>query len=85
VVVAVAAMSIRYVQKELTHPIEELCAAMRELAAGNREVYVPHENRQDEIGAMARYLGVIKKAAVKFECGLSPFARPIFSGVHPLL
>jgi methyl-accepting chemotaxis protein len=67
VVVAVAALSIRYVQAELTHPIEELCAAMRELAAGNRDVAVPHENRQDEIGAMARYLGVIKKAAVKFD------------------
>jgi hypothetical protein len=26
-----------------------------------------------------------RKAAVKFECGLSPFARPIFSGTHPLL
>jgi len=26
-----------------------------------------------------------RKAAVKFGCGLSPFARPIFSGTHPLL
>jgi methyl-accepting chemotaxis protein len=40
---------------------------MRELAEGNREVHVPHEERNDEIGAIARYLAVIRKAAVKFD------------------
>jgi methyl-accepting chemotaxis protein len=67
VVVAVAVLSIQFVRKELTGPIEELCAAMRALAEGDRDVPVPHEGRQDEIGAMARYLGVIKKAAKKFD------------------
>jgi methyl-accepting chemotaxis protein len=65
--VAMAALSIRFVQDQLVHPVEEVCAAMRALAEGNREVYVPHEERQDEIGAMARYLIVIKKAANKFD------------------
>ena len=65
--VAAAALAIRFVQNELVHPVEEVCASMRELAEGNREVYVPHEDRQDEIGAMARYLVVIRKAAAKFD------------------
>ena len=65
--VAVCLLSIRFVQGELIHPVEALSAAMRELAEGNRDVWVPHEDRQDEIGAMARYLNVIKKAATKFD------------------
>ena len=64
---AMAALSVRFVQDQLVHPVEQVCAAMRELAEGNREVYVPHEDRQDEIGAMARYLVIIKKAAGKFD------------------
>ena len=67
VVVAIGVLSIRFVQNELIRPIEEVCAAMRELAEGNRQVHVPHEERPDEIGAMARYLIVIKKAANKFD------------------
>ena len=67
VVVAIAATSIGFLQRELIRPIEEVNAAMRELAEGNRDVFVPHEDRPDEIGAMARYLIVIKKAANKFD------------------
>jgi methyl-accepting chemotaxis protein len=67
VVVAVAATSIEFLQRELIRPIEEVRAAMRELAEGNRDVFVPHEDRPDEIGAMARYLVIIKKAASKFD------------------
>ncbi|MEO6388773.1 MAG: HAMP domain-containing methyl-accepting chemotaxis protein [Croceibacterium sp.] len=63
----IAVMAIRYVQGQLMRPIEEVCAAMRELAEGNRDVFVPHDDRRDEIGAMARYLIVIKKAAIKFD------------------
>ncbi|WP_235506797.1 methyl-accepting chemotaxis protein [Altererythrobacter sp. Root672] len=65
--VAISIVSIRFVQDQLVHPIESLCSAMRELAQGNREVFVPHVDRQDEVGAMARYLVVIKKAANKFD------------------
>ena len=56
---AMAVLSVRFVQDQLVHPVEAVCGAMRELAEGNREVFVPHEERQDEIGAMARYLVVI--------------------------
>ncbi len=65
--VAMAALSVRFVQDQLIRPVEAVCGAMRELAEGNREVYVPHEEREDEIGAMSRYLIVIKKAALKFD------------------
>lgn len=64
---AIAAVSIRMVRAELIRPIEDVCAAMRQLAEGNRDVFVPHEERRDEIGAIARYLIVIKKAANKFD------------------
>ncbi len=67
VVVLIGALSARFVQTDLIHPLEEVCDAMRELAEGNRSIHVPHEEREDEIGAMARYLIVIKKAATKFD------------------
>jgi methyl-accepting chemotaxis protein len=70
IAVAVAvtgALAVRFVQTDLIHPLEAVCDAMRELAEGNREVDVPHDDRNDEIGAMARYLVVIKKAANKFD------------------
>jgi len=66
-VALLAGLSIRFVQSGVVHPLEDVCEAMRELAEGNREVHVPHEDRDDEIGAMARYLVVIKKAANKFD------------------
>jgi len=64
---AIGAVAASQVQNQLVHPIESLCYSMRELAAGNRDVHVPYEERQDEVGAMARYLIVIRKAAVKFD------------------
>lgn len=67
VVVAISALSVRFIQRELIRPLEDVCAAMRQLAQGNREIYVPHDQRHDEIGEMARYLIVIKKAAIKFD------------------
>jgi len=67
VVVAIAATSIGFLQRELIGPIGDVRAAMRELAEGNRDVYVPHDDRLDEIGEIARYLIVIKKAAAKFD------------------
>jgi len=63
----VATMAIRFVGKELSHPIEEVCGAMRSLAEGDRDVEVPHAGRRDEVGEMARCLIVIKKAASKFD------------------
>jgi methyl-accepting chemotaxis protein len=67
VVALIGALAVRFVQTGLIGPLEDVCDAMRELAEGNREFHVPHADREDEIGAMARYLGVIKKAATKFD------------------
>jgi len=64
VVAAIGAMSIRFVQTDLVHPLEEVCNAMRELAEGNREVHVPHEDRQDEIGQFARALKIFRDSTV---------------------
>src|SRR5687767_12532120 len=67
--VAMTVLAMRFVQDQLVHPIEAVCASLRDLAEGNREAYdvnVPHSDRSDEIGAMARYVVVIKKAANKF-------------------
>jgi methyl-accepting chemotaxis protein len=57
----------RLVHSQIVRPIEGVSAAMAELANGNREVFVPESDRQDEIGEMARALVVIKKAANKFD------------------
>src|SRR5690606_10273506 len=45
---AIGAVAASQVQNQLVHPIESLCYSMRELAAGNRDVHVPYEERQDE-------------------------------------
>src|SRR5690606_15041215 len=66
-VAGLAGATIHFVRNDLVGPLHEVCAAMRELAEGNREVHVPHEVRADEIGEIARYLIVIKKAANKFD------------------
>jgi methyl-accepting chemotaxis protein len=65
--IANAVLGQRLVRSEIVKPIESVSAAMAELANGNREVFVPESDRQDEIGEMARALVVIKKAANKFD------------------
>jgi len=65
--VLLAVVATRQVHRQLVHPIEEICSAMRAVAEGDREVRIPHDDRTDEIGEMARFLGGIKKAAAKFD------------------
>ncbi|HYD24753.1 MAG TPA: methyl-accepting chemotaxis protein [Croceibacterium sp.] len=67
IAVLLAVVATRQVRRQLVHPIEEICSAMRAVAEGDREVPIPHDDRKDEIGEMARFLGVIKKAAAKFD------------------
>ncbi|MBB5733837.1 methyl-accepting chemotaxis protein [Altererythrobacter atlanticus] len=64
---ATAILAIRFVGRDFIRPIEEVCRAMRHLAEGDRDVDVPHTDRRDEVGEMARCLVVIKKAASKFD------------------
>lgn len=67
VAVANAYIAHKLVKSEVVKPIEGVAAAMAELAAGNREVFVPETEREDEIGDMARALEIVKKAANKFD------------------
>ncbi|BBC71794.1 methyl-accepting chemotaxis protein [Altererythrobacter sp. B11] len=62
-----ALLAIRFVRSELVVPIEQVCAAMRQLAGGDRKVDVPHADRRDEVGEMARCLLVVRKAANHFD------------------
>jgi len=62
-----AYLAQQIVRREIVRPIEGVSAALAELANGNREVDVPCLDRDDEIGAIARGLEVVKKAANKFD------------------
>ena len=59
-----AVFAVALVVWHITRPVVRLTAAMKELAAGNKAVVVPARDRQDEIGDMARALGVFQEQAV---------------------
>ena len=46
--------------RSIAGPIGRLTGVMRELAGGALEVVVPHGDRRDELGAMARAVGVFQ-------------------------
>jgi methyl-accepting chemotaxis protein len=48
----------------VTRPIKRITAAMTALAGGDKSVVVPERDRRDEIGDMARALGVFQEQAV---------------------
>ncbi|GHT92562.1 hypothetical protein AGMMS49545_10300 [Betaproteobacteria bacterium] len=45
-----------FVTRYISAPINRLCAAMDAMSAGQMEIRVPDQNKQDEIGVMARAL-----------------------------
>ena len=45
-------------------PIKSITAATREIAEGNLDLHIPHQDMQDEIGALARSVEVFKQSAV---------------------
>src|SRR5215471_14692928 len=59
-----AVIVVMLVVGHIVRPISRLTAAMTELAGGNKEVVVPGRDRGDEIGDMARALGVFQEQAV---------------------
>jgi len=64
-VVALAGIIIMWlVSLSVSRPIQRLTAAMEGLAARQTGIVVPGTNRKDEIGAMARTVGVIQDNAV---------------------
>ena len=62
--VVLAVVAVVLVVYHVTRPITRLTVSMTELAAGNKEVVVPSLDRADEIGDMARALGVFRDQAV---------------------
>jgi methyl-accepting chemotaxis protein len=58
-----AVLAVVLVVRHITRPITRLTSAMTELAAGNKDVVIPARDRADEIGDMARALGVFQEQA----------------------
>ncbi|WAP70476.1 methyl-accepting chemotaxis protein [Jiella pelagia] len=51
--------------RAVANPINQMTAAMRRLAAGDKEIVVPAQGRGDEIGEMASAVQVFKEAALR--------------------
>jgi methyl-accepting chemotaxis protein len=62
--IVLAVVAVVLVVYHVTRPVNRLTAAMTELAAGNKDVVVPARDRSDEIGDMARALGVFQEQAI---------------------
>ncbi|TGE00085.1 methyl-accepting chemotaxis protein [Methylobacterium nonmethylotrophicum] len=61
---ALGAAAALWLSRSIVRPIGQLGAAMRALAAGDLSVAVPARERRDEIGGMARAVGVFQDALV---------------------
>ena len=57
--------AIVFVARRVVAPMEEITRTMRTVAAGNLGVAVPFQDRGDEIGDLARALGVFKADAIE--------------------
>jgi methyl-accepting chemotaxis protein len=62
--VALGLIAVGLVIWHITRPITRITSAMTALAAGNKEVEIPARKRGDEIGDMARALGVFQGQAI---------------------
>ena len=51
--------------RSITRPLKTLTSSIADLAAGNAAVLVPETDRADEIGDMARSMGVIRETGAK--------------------
>jgi methyl-accepting chemotaxis protein len=60
VMVALAGMTI--IRRTVAWPLSEIARVTQSVAAGQSEVDIPYRHRQDEIGALARSIGVFKDA-----------------------
>lgn len=61
--VVLAIFAVVLVVYHITRPLTRITGAMTQLAAGNKDVVVPARDRGDEIGDMARALGVFQEQA----------------------
>ena len=51
--------------RHVTRPLSEITAAMTALAAGGSSAQIPHQQRPDEIGAMARALEIFRRSMIE--------------------
>src|SRR5215469_6593530 len=58
-----AIIAVILVVRHITRPLIRLTGTMTSLAAGNKDVVIPARSRTDEIGDMARALGVFQEQA----------------------
>ena len=58
-------IALAFAQRSITQPILALARVMERLTAGDLGATVPHADRQDEIGAMARSVSVLKDATAQ--------------------
>ncbi|MER0239082.1 methyl-accepting chemotaxis protein [Fulvimarina sp. MAC8] len=61
----IVAIVVFFLKRSVTGPIRETTQVMSALAAGDRDVNIPHLGRRDEIGAMAAAVETFKAQAVE--------------------
>ena len=57
--------SLLYISRRIVHPIARITAAMGDVAGGDLDRDIPFQARGDEIGALARALGVFRRNALE--------------------
>jgi methyl-accepting chemotaxis protein len=63
----VALTAIAVVARAISRPIAALTAVMGRLATGHKDIAIPHAERRDELGDMARAVEVFKQNAIDAE------------------
>ena len=56
-----------YFGGKFVNPISAITGTMRQLADGNKSIDIPHLNKTDEVGKMARTLEVFRESAVQMD------------------
>ncbi len=63
VLLLMSAISILLLRRMVSEPVTSMTHAMRRLADGDTSIKIPHEDKDDEIGEMAKALNVFKENA----------------------
>lgn len=63
VLLLMSAIKIPLLRRMVSEPVTSMTHAMRRLADGDTSIKIPHEEKDDEIGEMARSLNVFKENA----------------------
>ncbi|HEY4143127.1 MAG TPA: HAMP domain-containing methyl-accepting chemotaxis protein [Pseudolabrys sp.] len=60
--VVLAAMGVVFIRRGVALPLAEMTQITERVAADEKDVVIPHSDRRDEIGALARSIGVFQQA-----------------------